>query len=46
MALQSRIGESSESSKLVFLAIAKGDGIIKGFKMKSTLSLSLTNAKK
>ena len=40
MASRLTIGESSESSKLIFLPIGKGDCIIKGFKMESKTSLS------
>ena len=44
MASWLRIGESSKSSKLMSLAIAKGDYIIKAFKMESKTCLSPLDA--
>jgi hypothetical protein len=46
IALRSKIGESSESSNLVSMTIAKGNCVIKTFKVESILSLSPANAKR
>ena len=47
MASQLRIGESSKSLEMVSLQIiAKGDCMIKGFKMESKTSLSPSNVKR
>lgn len=46
MALQLQIGESSEPSKLMPLAISKGDYMIKGCTMESNIFLSPSNARK
>ena len=45
MASRLRIGKSSESSKLLSLAKAKGYCMMKGFKMESKTSLSPSNAR-